>query len=317
MLATRRAYGVALETAGRLLPQVVCLDGDVSNSTFAETFARAHPERYFECKIAEQNMISAGAGLAAAGHIPFTNSFAKFIARGYDQVELANISRANLKIVGSHAGITPSSDGPSQMGLLDVAFFRALTTPTADNRRDPLCWLFQPADAVAAWHLTRLMIELPGMCYMRTFRPDVPFLYDENAKFEPRGFGVLRSGEDLALIGAGYMTHVALQVADHLAKQSIRAAVIDAYCLPVDRERLIDTIQRSNGRALVIEDNYGGGLGSAVAELCSLTGRMRCETAHVNRVPKSTRQPQEELVYCGVGPEQLADRALAMLKRVT
>lgn len=316
MLATRRAYGVALETAGRLLPQVVCLDGDVSNSTFSEIFAKAHPERFFECKIAEQNMISAAAGLAAAGLIPFANSFAKFIARGYDQVELANISRANLKIVGSHAGITPSSDGPSQMGLLDVAFFRAFTTVTADNRRDPLCWLFQPADAVAAWRLTRLMIELPGMCYMRTFRPDVPFLYDEGAKFEPGGFGVLRSGDDLALISAGYMTHVALQVADQLAKQSIRAAVIDAYCLPVDRERLIETIQRSSGRALVIEDNYGGGLGAAVAELCAATGRMRCESAHVNRVPKSTRQPEEELVYCGVGPGQLADRALAFLKRV-
>lgn len=314
-LATRRAYGAALKLAGDLLPQVVCLDGDVSNSTFADVFAAAHPERFFECKIAEQNMISAAVGLAAAGYIPFCNSFAKFIARAYDQVELASISRANLKIVGSHSGITPCSDGPSQMGLLDVAYFRSFTTVRGDDRTSPLCWFFQPADAVAAYHCTRLMVGLSGLCYMRTHRPDVPLIYAPDATFTPGGFGVIRAGEDLALVSSGYMVHVALRAAELLARQNIRASVLDAYSLPLEIDRFLEALQRAGKRALVIEDNYGGGFAAAVAELAARAGEVRVEAAHVQRIPKSARLPEEELDYCGVGPAQVADRALALLAR--
>lgn len=314
-LATRRAFGVALKVAGDLIPQVAALDADVSNSTFTEIFAKAHPDRFFECKIAEQNMVSTAAGLSAAGYIPVVASFAKFIARAYDQVELANISRANIKLVGSHAGISLAADGPSQMALLDVAFFRAFTTVRGDDRRNPLCWVYQPADAISAYHCTRLMIETPGMCYMRTFRPDVQFLYEAGATFAPGGFNLLRPGDQLALVAAGYMTHVALQAAELLARQGVRAAVIDAYCLPFDADRMHDELLRRGGLALVAEDNYGGGLGSAVAELAARSGKVRCETLLVQRVPKSARTEQEILDYCGVGAKQVADHAKALLAR--
>jgi len=314
-LSTRRAYGAALKVAGDLVPQVVALDGDVSNSTFAEIFAQAHPQRFFECKIAEQNMVSAAAGLAAAGFIPFANSFAKFLARGYDQVELANVSRANVKLVGSHAGISLAADGPSQMGLVDVAFFRALTTVRADDRRSPQCWFFQPSDAVAAYHCTRLMTQLRGLCYMRTHRPDVGLLYDDATKFEAGGFQVLGTGDDLALLASGYMVHVARETAALLARQNIRATLIDLYCLPVDGEQLLEVLQRAGGRAIVAEDNYGGGFGSAVAELAARSGGVRVVPVHCQRMPKSTRTPEEILEYCGVGAKQVADQALALLKR--
>ena len=231
--------------------KVVALDGDVSNSTFVNIFAKYHPERFFECKIAEQNMVSVGAGLAAAGQIPFVNSFAKFLARAYDQIEMANISRANLKLVGSHAGVTLAADGPSQMALLDVAYFRAMTT-VRDTQGRPACWYFQPADAVAAYHCTALMTRLPGLCYMRTHRSDMPLLYEAETEFKPGGFHVLHSGNDLAMVAAGYMVHVAKQAAELLAQDGVNVTVIDAYSLPLDGERLLETLKRSGGRALVV-----------------------------------------------------------------
>lgn len=314
-IGTRRAYGATLRAAGGLLPQVVVLDGDVSNSTFADMFAAAHRERFFECKIAEQNMVSAAAGLAAGGCIPFANSFAKFLLRAADQIELANISRANIKIVGSHAGVTPTADGPSQMGLTDVAFFRAFTTVRGDDRASPLAWFFHPADAVAAYHCTRLMLELPGMCFMRTHRPDVPLLYTPDTKFEPRGFHTLGSGDDLALVASGYMVHPARQAVALLAQQNIRAALIDTYCLPLDGERLAEELQRAGGLALVVEDNYGGGFGAAVAEVAARTGKLRVDALHCQCIPKSTRTVEEMLDLCGLGATQIADHAVALLRR--
>jgi transketolase len=314
-LSTRRAYGAALKIAGELLPQVVALDGDVSNSTFAEMFAKAYPARFFECKIAEQNMVSAAAGLSAAGFMPFVNSFAKFIARAYDQVEMASISRANVKLVGSHAGISLAADGPSQMGLLDVAFFRAFTTVRGDDRRNPVGWFYHPADAVAAYQCTRLMTLHPGLCYMRTHRPDVPLLYDAQTKFEPGGFHILNGGDDLALVASGYMVHVARQAVALLAQQNIRATLIDAYALPIDADRLCEALQRAGGRAVVVEDNYGGGWGAAVAEIAARGGRLRVATLGCQRIPKSTRTAEEVLEYCGVGATQIADHAIAFMRQ--
>ncbi len=313
-IATRRAYGAALRAFGDVLPQLVALDADVSNSTFAEIFAAAHPGRFFECKIAEQNMVSTAVGLAAAGYIPFASSFAKFLSRAFDQVELAFISRANVKLVGSHAGITPCSDGPSQMGLLDVAFFRAFGSTRSDDREQPAAWFFQPSDAVAAYHCTRLMIERRGLCYMRTHRPDVPLLYAPDTPFEPGGFQTLSSGSDLALIASGYMVHVARETAAVLARQNIRAAILDAYSLPLAPRGLCEAIARSGGLGLVVEDNYGGGVGAAVAEAAARRGGLRIRTLHVTRIPKSTHAPEEELEYCGLSPAQIADQALALLR---
>lgn len=311
-LATRRAYAAALATAGEILPQVVVLDGDVSNSTFTELFATRHPRRFFECRIAEQNMISVAVGLSAAGCIPFANSFAKFISRGFDQVELASISRANLKIVGSHAGVSPCSDGPSQMGLVDVAFFRAFTRVRGDDRSNPLCWVFNPSDAVSAFHCTRLMLSLPGMCYMRTYRPDGPIRYAPDTGFHPGGCHVLQTGDDLTLVSAGFMIGPTLQAAQLLSRRGCRAAVIDAYSLPLNPERLLDALQRGGRNVLVVEDNYGGGLHSAVAELLAdQGGGWRVRGAICQRIPKSTRTPEQELEYVGLSPEQIADFALA------
>jgi transketolase len=311
-LATRRAYGATLKVVGDLLPQVIVLDGDVSNSTFSGIFAQAHGDRFIECKIAEQNMVSVAVGLSAAGYIPFVNSFAKFLARACDQIEMANISRANIKLVGSHAGVSLAADGPSQMGLLDVSYFRAFTTVLADDHTSPLCWLFQPADAVAAYHCTRLMTELRGMCYMRTHRPDVPVLYEPDTPFEPGGFHVLQAGDDLAIVTAGYMVHVAQAAAGRLAKQGVRAAVIDAYSLPLSAARLVDTLRRSGGRALVVEDNYGG-LSGAVAEIAAGAGDVRLATLCCQRIPKSTLTSADELDYCGIGVTQIVDRATKLL----
>ncbi|MCC6361509.1 MAG: transketolase [Phycisphaerales bacterium] len=314
-LATRRAYGAALKVAGDLIPQVAVLDADVSNSTFSEIFAKAHPDRFFECKIAEQNMVSAAVGLAAAGHIPFANSFAKFLSRAYDQIELAAITRANIKLAGSHAGISLAADGPSQMAVVDVAFFRSLSTVRGDDRTSPVCRVFNPSDAVSAYHLTRLMCELRGMCYMRTYRPDVPLLYAADATFEAGGFGVFEPGGEIALVSAGYMTHVAKTAAGLLARQGVRATIIDLYTLPVAAEKLADTLRRTGGRALAVEDNYGGGIGSTVAEIAAADGGIRAGSAICQRIPKSTRTPEEILEYCGVGAAQLADRAMALLRQ--
>jgi transketolase len=314
-IGTRRAYGAALKVAGDLLPQVVAVDGDVSNSTIADVFAKHHPERFFECKIAEQNMVSVGVGLAAAGFIPFANSFAKFIARAYDQVELASISRANLKLVGSHSGVTPCSDGPSQMGLLDVAYFRSFGTVRGDDRRSPLCWTFQPADALAAYKLTQLMVRQRGLCYMRTHRPEVPLLYTDATVFEPGGFHVLTTGDDIAIVSTGYMVHECRKAVGLLAKQNIRATLVDAYCLPIDAERLHETLRKAGGAALAVEDNYGGGLGSAVAEIAARLGGVRVEALHCQRIPKSTATPEDELDYLGLSPGHITDHAMAMLRR--
>jgi transketolase len=314
-LATRRAYGAALQIAGSLVPQVVALDGDVSNSTFANMFAKAYPDRFFECKIAEQNMISAAAGMSAAGFIPFVNSFAKFIARGYDQVEMANISRANIKIVGSHSGVSLAADGPSQMGLLDVAFFQSFASVRGDDRETPLCRFWHPADAISAYRMVKHMVAEKGMAYMRTHRPDVPLLYKEDASFAPGGCNVIAPGDDLALVGSGYMVHEALQARDLLARQNIRATVIDAYTLPLDPEKLLDAIQRAGNLVLTVEDNYGGGVSAVVAQIVAHAGQGRAEALHVQRIPKSTLTPDEALAYAGVSANQIADHALAMVKR--
>ncbi len=311
-LATRRAYGAALLALGKADERVVSLDGDVSNSTFAEYFAKQIPERFFECKIAEQNMISAAAGLAAAGFIPFVSSFAKFLARGYDQVEMANISRANVKLVGSHAGVSLAADGPSQMGLLDVTFFRSFGT-TDDGRGQPACVSFQPADAVAAYHLTGLMANLNGMCYMRTHRPDVALLYDKQARFEVGGSTVLREGDAITLVSSGYMISVVLKAADALAADGINCTVVDAYSFPMKAEPVLTAAAKTGGKLLTVEDNYGGGLGGAVAEAVAAIGKGTVEIMTCRRVPKSGNSPEDVLSLVGLTATDIADRVRAVL----
>ncbi len=313
--ATRKAYGLALRALGHANPNIWALDADVSNSTFAEWFVndKELSERFVECKIGEQNMFSTAVGLSAAGKIPFCSTFAKFVTRGYDQIEMGINSGANLKIVGSHAGISLASDGPSQMALPDVAWFRAFTT-MKDHRGNPGCYVLQPSDAYSAYALTLAMAEHRGACYMRTFRPDVEFIYDENTVFDLGRFEVLTEGRDLLIVTAGYMVHECNKVLDILDKQGVDATLVDLYSIPFDAEKLLDLANANGGYVLTVEDNYGGGLGSAVADACTEAGdAFTLEQMFVKRIPKSARTEDDIMKQCGLHHTMIAKKALSMV----
>ncbi len=296
-LATRKAYGVALLALGQADSRIVALDGDVKNSTYAEWFARRLPGQYLECRIAEQNMISTAVGLSAGGKIPFCSSFAKFFERAYDQVEMAIISGANLKIIGSHVGVTLAADGPSQMGLPDVAFFRSFCHVTNFNDQPAVRYFF-PSDAVSCYKLTELMANLDGCCYQRTLRGDVKQLYKSEETFEVGGWKVLREGNKAVFVSAGYMVHECLRAADELARQGKPVTVIDAYSLPLKTDGILELATWNGGRIITVEDNYAGGL---EAELSAAIARKAADiTLHplyVAHVPKSGREPDDVLAY--------------------
>ena len=310
-LATRAAYGAALQALGAVDERVVAIDADVSNSTYANAFAKAFPQRFFEAKIAEQNMISVGVGLAAAGHIPFASSFAKFLVRGYDQLDMASLTRANLKLVGSHAGVSLGADGPSQMAVTDVAYLRSFAgVDTGDGR--PAAYLFQPADAVCAVYCTGLMARLRGLCYMRTHRPAAPFLYSPDETFPVRGCKQLREGGQLTLVSSGYMLHTVLQAADELAEQGIGCNVFDVYTFPLDATPIIEAARQSRGLLLCVEDNYSGGLDAELGLAVAGAGDLRLEALTVSRIPKSARSAEQVFAYVGVGREQIIEHARAL-----
>jgi transketolase len=317
--ATRKAYGLALRALGHAVPRVTVLDADVSNSTFAESFAddAELSHRFIECKIAEQNMFSMAVGLSASGKIPFCSTFGKFVTRAYDQIEMAAYSGANIKIVGSHTGISLAADGPSQMALPDVAWFRSWST-VAGHRGGPACYLLQPADAYAAYALTLAMAEHDGMCYMRTVRPDVEFIYDQSTQFELGQFEVLTEGRDLLIVTAGYMVHECNKALDQLDKLGIDASLVDLYSLPFSAERLLDLANENGGNILTVEDNFGGGIGAAVSEACTESGdAFTLEQLFVRRIPKSARTPEEILKQCGLHSSDITKKAASMLGVMT
>ncbi len=317
-MATRRAYGVALRALGQVNDRVVVLDADVSNSTHADMFGKDSElaERFFECKIAEQNMVSVAAGLSAAGKVPFCSTFAKFFTRAYDQIEMAINSGANIKLVGSHAGITLASDGPSQMSLPDVAWFRAWST-MRDHRGNPGCYVLQPADAYAAYALTGVMAEYEGACYMRTLRADTEFLYSDNQVFNLGGFEVLQEGRDVVLAASGYMVHEANKALDLLDKAGVSATLVDLYSLPFDEEKFLDIVGANGGYVVSIEDNYGGGIGSAIADaLCESGDGFTLRQMHVKRIPKSAKTPDEMLQMCELTAKHITEATMKMLQVV-
>ncbi|TCP42638.1 transketolase [Tamaricihabitans halophyticus] len=255
--ATRHAYGSALRELGTLRADVVALDGEVSNSTFAELFRDSHPDRYFEMYIAEQQLVASAVGMQARGWRPFASTFAAFLTRAYDFVRMAAISRANIRLMGSHAGVATGEDGPSQMGLEDIAAFRAIHGSTV------LC----PSDANQTAVLVEQLADSSGVCYLRTSRGSVPVLYDPAQEFPIGGSTVLRDGTDVTLVGAGVTLHEALSAAENLASEGLRARVIDLYSIkPVDTE----TIARAaveTGAIVTVEDHHPeGGVGDAVLE---------------------------------------------------
>jgi transketolase len=303
-IAPRKAYGATLVALGAADAdkRIVALDADVKNSTYAEWFYEKFPERFLECKIAEQNMISVAAGLSAAGKIPFLSTFAKFFMRAYDQIEMAIISGANLKMTGSHAGVTLAADGPSQMSLPDVAFFRSFSRVTNYNGR-PAITMFFPADAVATYRCTELMANLDGACYQRTLRADVKLLYQpDDTDFRAGGFKVLREGNDFCFVSAGYMLHECLKVADELRKSGRGAAVIDAYSFPLDTKGVLDLAARSGGRIVTVEDNYTGGLDAELAVAITNNGDdISLRNLYVRQIPKSGKEPDDVLDYLNLG----------------
>jgi len=313
-VATRRAYGAALLALGAVDERIVALDGDVRNSTFSELFMAKYPRRFFECKIAEQNMVSAAVGLAAAGFVPFVSSFAKFLARAYDQIEMAQITRANIKLVGSHAGVSLAADGPSQMSLHDVAYFRSAAR-TDSGGKHPACVSFHPSDAVAAYHCTMLMAAHTGMCYMRTHRPDVPLLYPVDTRFEIGGSHVLSEGDVVTIVSAGYMVHESRKAVEQLAKRGMHCTLIDAYSFPLDPEPILAHGQRTGGRILCVEDNYIGGLGSELAEAAAARGGFHVASMTCRRLPKSTRTTEEILAYVRLSGDDIAQRAMELARR--
>ena len=315
-LATRRAYGLALHALGQISDRIVALDADVSNSTFAEYFARDAKlrERFMECKIAEQNMISVAAGLSAGGKIPFCSTFAKFVTRAYDQIEMAINGGANLKIIGSHAGVTLAADGPSQMSLPDVAWFRSLSM-VRNHQGNPACYVLQPSDAYAAYALTGVMAEYDGACYMRTLRADTEFLYNDDTVFNLGGFEVLNEGRDVLICASGYMVHEANKALDGLDKAGVSATLVDLYSLPFDTDSLLDLANANGGYVITIEDNYGGGIGSAVADALANSGdSFTLEQMNVNKIPKSAKTPDDVLKMLGLAHTDIVARALRLLQ---
>jgi transketolase len=299
-IATREAYGLALVRLGESDPRVLALDGDVKNSTFAEHFKHHFPERFVECFIAEQNMVSVAAGLAAQGFIPFASSFACFLERAADQIRMAGISRSNVKLCGSHAGVSIGEDGPSQMALEDLAFFRAI----------PECVIFYPSDGVATDAAVQLAAHRKGIVYIRTTRGKTAGLYPEDEAFTVGGLKVLRRTEHdrIAIVAAGITLHEALAAHDELAGAGIAVRVIDLYSVkPLDAAALLEAGRACPHGLLTVEDHYAeGGIGAAVLEAVGETG-LKVHRLAVREIPRSG-PPRKLLERYGIGRAAIVTR---------
>lgn len=299
-VATRGGYGTGLAKLGTANPNVVALDGDTKNSTYAEQFMDLHPDRYFEMFIAEQNLVGAGIGLAKRGKIPFVSTFAAFLSRAYDQIRMSAISQANIKYAGSHCGVSIGEDGPSQMGLEDIAMFRAI----------PEAVVLYPSDAVSAERLVAEAAAHEGIVYLRTSRPKTPILYDTDEKFPIGRCKVIRkSSEDTVTVVAGGVTvHEALKAYQMLAAEGITIRVIDLYSVkPVDAEALKAAAADTNKTLITVEDHYPeGGLGDAVLDAVA-TEDIRVHKLAVTGIPRSGK-PEELLAHHGISANAIAQK---------
>jgi transketolase len=259
-VATRKAYGDALRALGASNPDIVALDGEVNNSTYTEEFAKAFPERYFEQYISEQQMVATAVGLSVGGRIPFASTFAAFLTRAYDFIRMAAVSRANIRLVGSHAGVSIGEDGPSQMGLEDLAMMRAVFGST----------VLYPCDANQSAQLTAEMAKHGGIVYQRTTREKTPVIYGPDEQFNVGGSKVLRQSDhdQATVVAAGITVHEALKAYDQLQSDHITVRIIDAYSVkPIDDEALFAAAQEAGGKIITVEDHWSeGGLGEAVLE---------------------------------------------------
>lgn len=291
-VATREAYGSALARMGTVDPRIVAVDGDTKNSTFAEKFAKKFPHRFFECYIAEQNMVGTAVGLGTQGKVPFASTFAAFFSRAHDQIRMAGHSMANLKLAGSHVGVSIGEDGGSQMGLEDLAMMRSIIGSS----------VFYPADAVAAEKLTELMAKTQGVVYLRTSRPKTPVIYGNDEVFTVGGAKVLRqaAGDKATVVAAGVTLFEALKAADELAKAGVTITVIDAYSIkPLAKDVIKAAARKTNNIVITVEDHFPeGGLGEAVAGELSSEG-VKVHKLAVMELPHSGK-PEELVAKYGI-----------------
>ncbi|MDT7043744.1 transketolase [Candidatus Nitronereus thalassa] len=305
-VATRQAFGEALLAVGKAHPHVVVLDGDVKNSTHVQQFADECPDQFFESFIAEQNMIGTAMGLASCGKIPFAATFAAFLTRAHDFIRMGAIGRANIKLMGSHAGVSTGEDGPSQMGLEDIAMMAT----------QPDTVVLYPSDAVCTHWAVQEAVAHQGMVYIRTNRPETPILYDNDESFCLGGFKVVRHTprDLLTVVTAGVTLFETLNAQEQLERQGISVRVIDLYCVkPIDAHGLYAHISETEGRVLIVEDHYEhGGFGDAVRRAL---GRKSIESDHlaVRNIPRSGKS-QELLDRYTLSTSSIIKRIQAMIQ---
>ena len=305
-VATRKAFGQALVAVGART-EVVALDGEVGNSTYAEEFAKAYPERYFEMFIAEQQLVASATGMSVRGYVPFAATFAAFFSRASDFIRMAGISQADIRLCGSHAGVEIGADGPSQMALEDLAMMRAVHGST----------VLYPSDAASTARLVQEMANRAGVVYMRTTRGAYPVLYGPGESFPVGGAKVVRSSgaDQVTLAGAGVTLHNCLAAADVLGRNGVHARVLDLYSIkPLDTQTLFQAVAATGDRLVVVEDHYPqGGIGEAVLEALSDAGRS-ARVAHlaVRGLPGSGT-PAELMEAAGISADHIVQAARDLL----
>jgi transketolase len=291
-VATREAFGNALVRIGAVDSRVVALDGDTKNSTYSDKFLKRFPQRFTECFIAEQNMVGVATGFAVRGKVPFASTFATFFTRAFDQIRVAGISQANVKLVGSHVGVSIGEDGPSQMGLEDMAMMRAVAGST----------VLYPSDALSAEKLMDQMAAHKGVCFLRTSRPKTAVIYNNDEAFPIGGAKVLRQapGDKVTVVAAGITLHEALKASDELKSQGLGITVIDAYSIkPLAKDVIGQAAQQTGNVVVTVEDHYAeGGLGDAVAGELSAAG-VKVHKLAVFELPHSGK-PEELLAKYGI-----------------
>ena len=289
-IATREAYGAALVRLGDADQRIVALDGDTKNSTYAEKFFKKYPNRSTECYIAEQNLVATAIGFGARGKVPFASTFATFFTRAADQIRVAGISQSNLKLVGSHVGVSIGEDGPSQMALEDLALMRSVVGST----------VLYPSDAVSTEKLLEQMALIKGVCFLRTSRPKTPVIYGNDEKFPVGGAKVVRTGDKVTLVAAGVTLHEAIKAADQLKAEGIQVTVIDAYSIkPLGKDVILAAAKKTGNTVITVEDHYSeGGLGDAVAGELSVEG-IRVHKLAVVGIPRSGKA-EELLAHFGI-----------------
>jgi transketolase len=306
-VATRKAYGDALAALGEARPDVVGLDGEVSNSTYAEEFQKAHPERFFEMYIAEQQLLAAAVGVQVRKYRPFASTFAAFLSRAYDFVRMAAISRATMSICGSHAGVSIGEDGPSQMALEDLAAFRAVHGST----------VLYPCDATSTAALVELMADTPGISYLRTTRGNTPVIYGPDERFEIGGCKVVRASNDdaVTVIAAGLTVPEAVKAAEALATEGVAVRIIDLYSVkPVDGETVRAAAEATGGRVVTVEDHGPeGGVGDAVLDVLAGAGLpLRLTKLAVRELPGSGK-PGELMAFARIDAAAITEAVRALV----